>query len=169
MFAETHDSIGLLLSSSNQVLYTNAFTDFEADVRYTHRRNGFEQDVILRSQPPFPATYGLNPQTTLLQIWTEFLNPPEPPLSPTQVAAPIHNRGAVGQQTLFDESIDFGAMQIGRGSAFSIQGQTNQFGAVPVGKKWVQAQGRTFLVEEVLLNSVAQDLETLPATRSKGT
>jgi len=67
MFAETKDSIGQLLQSSNQVIYTNAFTDFQADVRYTHTKGKFEQDVILRSQPPPPAQYGLNSQSTLIE------------------------------------------------------------------------------------------------------
>lgn len=169
MFAQTQDSIGQLLQSSNQVIYTNAFTDFQADVRYTHRRNGFEQDVILRSQPPPPAQYGLNPQTTLLQIWTEYLNAPEPSVSSNQVTAPAPEAKVTGRLSLSDQRIDFGAMQIGRGSAFAIDGQTNQLAAVPVAKQWVHAQGRTFLVEQVLLKSIVQAVQTLPPAPSKGT
>ena len=114
MFAETKDSIGQLLQSSNQVVYTNAFTDFQADVRYTHTKAKLEQDVILRSQPPAPAQYGLNPQSTLIEIWTEFLNPPEPLIKEKQITV----QGEGVRQTRPDQNLDFGTMQMGRGRAF---------------------------------------------------
>ena len=55
LIAELQDSDGQLVST-NQVLYTNAFTDFHADVRYTYSRSGIEQDIILRQRPPLPES-----------------------------------------------------------------------------------------------------------------
>ena len=63
---------------SNQVIYPDAFTDFKADLRYTYTKAGFEQDIILREQPPTPESFGLDPETTRLQVLTEFFNPPQP-------------------------------------------------------------------------------------------
>ncbi len=44
IIAQVQDSIGQILTSSNHVLYTNALTDsasgLQADVLYTHKRNG---------------------------------------------------------------------------------------------------------------------------------
>ncbi len=62
MIAELTNSIGQVLGT-NQVIYTNAFTDFAADLVYTYTKAGFEQDVILREQPPTPESLGLNPGT----------------------------------------------------------------------------------------------------------
>jgi hypothetical protein len=36
---------GVLWGAPNVVIYTDAFTDFKADVRYTYPRAGFEQDI----------------------------------------------------------------------------------------------------------------------------
>src|SRR5882724_7853125 len=55
LIAQIQDSVGEL-ASSNQVVYPNAFAGVKADVRYTYRRGCFEQDVILREQPPAPES-----------------------------------------------------------------------------------------------------------------
>ena len=138
MFAQTTDTTGQLLSSSNQVIYTNAFTDFQADVLYTHRKKGYEQDVILRSQPPSPTQYGLNPQTTIMQVWTEFLNPPEPVITFKQVTV---NGGGISQ-VMEDQMLNFGSMQIGRGKAFSTESDIDRL-QLPgtVGKECVVEAG----------------------------
>jgi len=71
LIAELKDSLGLLYPP-NQVIYTNAFTDVRADVRYTYTKAGFEQDVILREQPPSPEAYGFDPATTKLEFTRSF-------------------------------------------------------------------------------------------------
>jgi len=76
LIAQLQDSQGELISS-NQVLYSDAFEGVKADVRYTYKKGSFEQDVILREQPPTPEAYGLNPATTELEVMTEFINPPQ--------------------------------------------------------------------------------------------
>ena len=60
LIAELTNSIGVVVGS-NVVIYPNAFTDIKADLRYTYTKAGFEQDIILRQQPPTPESFGLNP------------------------------------------------------------------------------------------------------------
>ena len=57
LFAGIQDSIGQLLPSGNQVIYTNAFANAEADVLYSQKLSGMEQDVVLRQQLPSASTY----------------------------------------------------------------------------------------------------------------
>ena len=155
LIASLQDSIGQLLPSLNQVVYTNAFTNLQADVRYSQKLNGFEQDIILRQQLPDPSQFGLEPASTKLQIWTEFIQAP----TPQQTSGTNQHSGLV------DEELDFGIMKMSRGNAFSI-GDENVL--VPVAKHWSVIQGRTFLIEEVLLSSLATQLQSLPPPSSNG-
>ena len=66
----------------NQVIYRDAFTDIQADVRYIYTRAGFEQDVILRQQLPSPTEFGMNPSNTRLEVWTEFFETAKPETNP---------------------------------------------------------------------------------------
>ena len=77
LIAELTNSIGVVVGS-NQVIYPDAFTDFKADLRYTYTKAGFEQDVILQEQPPTPESFGLNPDTTRLEMITGAFDPPKP-------------------------------------------------------------------------------------------
>jgi hypothetical protein len=148
LFAETQDSIGGLLTSGNQIIYTNAFTNADCDVLYTHKLSGLEQDIIIRQQLPSPASYGLTGSNIWLQVWTEF------PTSPAPQATQMQNG---------DNFLDFGVMKMGRGKAFMLGSSLN---GVPVVKSWITSQGRTFLIESVLLNSIASQLSQLPAFSS---
>src|SRR5580692_10503615 len=85
LIAALTNSTGEVLPSGNQVLYTNAFTGFAADLLYTYTKAGFEQDIILREQPPTPESLGLNADTARLQIFTEFFSPPQPTLESTTI------------------------------------------------------------------------------------
>ena len=139
------------LFSANQVIYPNAFTGVQADLLYTYTKAGFEQDIILRAQPPTPESFGLNPQTARLQVLTEFFNPPQPTVSATTVSTDAGD--------LTDDNLDFGTMQMGRGNAFLLG--TNS-PSVAVKQQWVLAGGRQLLVEEVPVMSIADELSQLP-------
>jgi hypothetical protein len=154
-----------VLAASNQVVYPNAFAGLNADLRYTYRKGGFEQDVVLNEQPPAPETFGLNSQYTHLQVLTEFFNPPEP----KQVRAK-----ASAKAGLTDTTLTFGQMKMVQGKAFSIphpasghplpsDGRGKGEGKVSVSKSWVKLQGRTFLIEELPVSSIAAQLQQLPA------
>ena len=70
------DSAGVIVGK-NEVLYTNAFTGLTADVRYRFKKAGLSQDVLFRQLPP-PGDFSLDPDTTDIEIWTEFLDNPQP-------------------------------------------------------------------------------------------
>ena len=157
LLADLQDSIGQLLSSGNQVMYTNAFGGglLQADILYKQAVTGFEQDIILRQQLPDPSQYGLEPGSTKLQVWTEFI------LAPTPQKTVTTDPGT----GLVNEDLEFGTMNMSRGNAFSIGDETV---LVPVAKHWSVIQGRTFLIEEVLLNSIASQMQSLPPPTQGG-
>ena len=150
-FAVVQHSDGLL-SGTNQVIYTNAFDGVLADVRYTYRRSGFEQDVILRGQPASPTNFNMNAETTRLVVFTEFLNPP----------IPVKTTNAVAGTDLVDETLSFGKTKMIRGKAFPLQNAGGQPGNVPTAKSWITVSGRTFLIEEVKYRAVEEQLQALP-------
>ena len=86
LIAELTNSVGQLISS-NQVIYPNAFVGVDADLLYTYKKSGFEQDVIFRHQPPTPEQFGFNSSNTRLQLLTEFFNPPAPSETVSSVKA----------------------------------------------------------------------------------
>ena len=149
--AQVTNSIGQLISS-NEVWYDNAFTGVKAGVRYTYTREGFEQDVILEEQPPPPESYGLNSGTTVLQAYTEFISPPAPSVSMSFITE------GNGQQ-LLDKSLSFSTMKIGRGIAFLA---ANSSESTPVAKDWANLEGRQFLIEQVPINQINDQLQALP-------
>lgn len=149
LIAEVKESEGQVVGD-NVVMYLNAFTDIQADIKYTVTLAGFEQDVVLRTQPPSPEQFGMNPRTTRLQVLTEFVEAPTP-------AKDIRQAGG-----LADQSLGFGQMSIGSGKAFSVDAEGDTTGQVPVAKEWTPLEGRDFLIEEVYYEKVAGQLQRLP-------
>src|SRR6478736_1150759 len=156
LLAEVKESDGRIVGD-NVVIYSDAFTDFQADLRYIYTKAGFEQDVVLRQQPPAPEQFNLNPQTTRLQVLTEFV----------EADAPKKVAGVAGG--LRDESLLFDQMVIGPGKAFSVDAEGDSSGHEPVAKGWQQLEGRNFLIEEVQYESVVEQLQKLESpTQYKG-
>ncbi|HKX60248.1 MAG TPA: hypothetical protein VJS65_00370, partial [Verrucomicrobiae bacterium] len=160
------DSIGLV--NGNQVSYPDALDGtFRADVRYTYSISSFEQDIVLVEQPPSPAEYGLDPRTTRLEVWTEFVQPPVPNrISRTLKAIPsASKRAAVTAPGFTDETLSFGSMMIGSGTAFPLENgpvSPPDGGPVVVGKEWLNLTGRTFLIEKVDYADIEAELSRLP-------
>ena len=155
LIAQIQDSQGQLISS-NQVLYPNAFAGVQADVRYTYKKGSFEQDVILRQQPPTPESLGLNSQSTEIQVLTEFIDPPQ--------ASVVED--AVPTKSLPDEDISWGAMRIGHGRAFDLGNPPGIHSHISVRRQYVAAQGRNILVEGVSISQVQPNLMNLPLQSS---
>ncbi len=153
LLATVRDSTGVLLPP-NQVVYPSAFSGLLADLRYTYTKQGFEQDVILRESPRPPAFYGLNNETTALEVWTEF-DAPEP------------QRLRAASKGLPDETISFGKMRILRGKAFTLGTPQTPMSGVPVGKTWLPAGGRQYLIESVGHRSVERELDKLPQVEAR--
>lgn len=153
------NSIGVLISA-NQVLYQNAFSGLtNCHVRYTLTKSGLEQDIVITERLPFaPEDFGMNSETTVLEVITEFLSPPTPNVTATNLL--------VGT----DASLNFGAMQIVSGTAFSAPAAGGQdAGARRVLKDWItdSQSGRTFLVEKVTYAEIKSTLDNLPAVENR--
>lgn len=149
LLAEVKESEGQLIGD-NVVNYPDAFTDLRADVRYTYTRAKFEQDVVLREEPPGPEQFGLNPESTRLQVLTEFVEAPQPAKASKQMGG------------LTDETLNFGALSIGAGKAFDATA-TKKFGQhVPVAKEWSVIEGRAFLIEGASYQKIAETIRKLP-------
>jgi hypothetical protein len=146
----------------NQIVYRDAFAGLRADVRYTYMRDGFEQDIILREAPAgSPADYGLNPETTRLEVFTEFVEAPAGLATTEFLKIEQDPQKRMRMVDFVDETLHFGALKIGKGRAFDLQGKLR--GDLPVGKTWEVLEGRTFLIEAVEFEAVAPALNELPA------
>jgi len=172
MIAEIKDSIGEL-TSPNQVTYPDAFDGAcIADVRYTYTKGGFEQDIILRTSPPSPAEWGLDPETTRLEVFTEFIEAPAAQVTSVTLKREENEvaRRLMKEPDLIDQHLDFGGLHIGRGQAFPLGGRDDLFGgdpeSVPTGKSLEQIEGRLILIEKVDYPAVRQQLGQLPKSAS---
>jgi len=148
LLGELTNSAGNLLNSGSQVLYPSCFTDIEADLLYINQIDRVEQLVIIRQQLPSPEEWGLDPASTVLQVISEFFNPPPPIITRRTV------RGTV------DEQLDFGIMQMVKGEAFAIGSETN---TIAVTKQWLLLDGRQCLVESTPFSRLEPLLKDLPA------
>jgi len=135
----------------NQVLYADAFSNVTADVLYTYTKAGLSQDIVLRQSLPTPDAYGLADDTTILQVYTQFFNPPQPEMT------------AVTNASVTDDQVlDFGDMKIGMGQALFLNGQDEAIPAGPVAKQWVHVNNGIYLVESVPYQSISNRLQALP-------
>ncbi len=154
----------------NQIIYRDAFDHLRADVLYTYRRTGLEQDIILREQPPGPQALGLLREATRLEVLTEFFVAPQPQkrqIVLDRVDDPAL-RAAMAAPDWIDEELDFGPFRIPQGKAFLLGGGPAAEDAVIVGKEWTTTAGqRTILIESVDYLALLPQLEQLPAPGGK--
>ncbi|HEX3718234.1 MAG TPA: hypothetical protein VH595_09710 [Verrucomicrobiae bacterium] len=153
--AWVQDCTGAIIGS-NQVVYSDGFTNLTADICYTYRKAGLSQDIVIRQQPPSPESYGLSPQTTILQVYTEFFRPPQPAL-----AVVVTNNGSTDVRRL-----SFGEMKMPVGRALFLRSQDASAQAGAVSKQWVQIENRTFLIESIPYGSISNFLRHLPPQAS---
>lgn len=151
LFAEVKDCVGQI-AGSNVVLYADAFAGVKAGVRYSYTKSGFEQDIVIQSLPPSPKDYGLNPDSTRMQVFTEFLSPPAP-------AKTAQTLSVAKGETLPDEALNFGEMTITKGRAFAVGSENPD--ELPVAKQWQKLDGRDILVEEIPYKQVVEQIQTL--------
>ena len=119
LIAEVTNCIGELVAP-NVIVYPSAFDTLKAGIRYTYTKSGFSQDIIFYQNPGSPSDYGLDPATTVLEMYTEFFSPP----------APAIQSGSDNDQTL-----TFGKMQMARGAAYLPDQNLEE---IPVIKTWVR-------------------------------
>jgi len=113
LFAPVQDSAVAELLPPNRVLYRGAFAanGFEADLLLTYTKQRLESDVLLIQKPKSPDAFGLNPETSLLQVRHAWLNVPVPKRSFNAV-----------ESGLVDETLDFGELWFPTGKAFTWSG-----------------------------------------------
>lgn len=156
LIAQTRNSTGLLFEP-NQVIYKNAFvgdSGVDADVQYVVSKAGLQQNILIHALPS-SETLGLSSGSVRLQCLTEFFDPPVPEL----------RAGSMTPDGLSDETVDFSSMTMPTGKAFAIGDADADARPVPVFKQWiVLTSGRTFLVEQIPVAAVREQLERLPAS-----
>lgn len=152
LIAEVKDCAGQLLTTpaSNVVFYPDAFAGLHAALRYTYTLHGFEQDVVLYENPGSPAAYGLDPATTRLEMWTEFLAGPTPRV-----------RALATEDGDDDEQVHFGTMLLGQGQAYFLSLAHHDEYPLPVRKIWRRSGNTTFLVESVRYSAARRFLQRL--------
>jgi hypothetical protein len=166
--ATTHRSVGELLEP-NQIIYRDAFDNIHADVLYTFRTSGLEQDIIFRENPPAPELFGLLPESTKLEVMSEFYETPNPGkrVSTLDEVTDPQLRQQMAEPDWIDEELNFGNVILPRGKAFSVA-TANQNQTIPteqsspVGKRWINNGSRSALIESVDYYNVRSILETLP-------
>ncbi len=144
----------------NQILYPEAFDSVSADVRYTYTTIGLEQDVILHEAPPAPERFGMSAASTRLEVWTEFVQSPEPIRHARPVSRVDSRSDPASSPVLWDEELDFGSMRMGIGKTFVLGSEADCLAFVA--KQWVVDGGRRFLVEAVAVPSLETSLQSLP-------
>lgn len=159
LIAQLQDSTGELISV-NQILYPNAFEGVNASVRYTYKRSGLEQDVILQENPRPPSYYGLNDDTTELEVMTAFISPPDASVSAA-------DSGTADLEP--DENISWGATSLGKGRAFDMGSPGNSLRRLRVSKQYMTVQGQPVLLEKVSMKELLPQLSRLPAQSSNET
>ncbi|HYV26896.1 MAG TPA: hypothetical protein VFA77_05155, partial [Candidatus Eisenbacteria bacterium] len=166
--AAVKDSVGELLPP-NQVFYPDCFDGLRADVRFTYRRSGLEQDVILRQRPALPE--GWQPAHARLAVVTEFLDPPVPQIREIILKKEEDpaKRVQMAMPDLINQDLNFGGVQMFLGRAFSVEGEQTDNGLpmIPIAKTWWQAEGRTFLTEQVEHEAIAPLLRDLPQASNR--
>jgi hypothetical protein len=158
LIAELTNSVGQI--SGSTIIYTNVMTDIDCDLVLSFRNGSVESDLIFMSKLPPPEAFGMNPDTTRLQLITEFFDSPEP------VVKTLAVNPADG---LADAILKFGKMQMRpAGKAFSVGPggqpvQPSQPSGVKIYKSWLHVAGRQMLIEETWYRNVKPQLDELSA------
>lgn len=149
-----------VIQSSSKIIYRDAFSNLRADVQYEYTASHVEQNIILRQRPPAPETFGLNPDTTQLEVWTIWPGASKPREQQSRVTL---RPGASGlaKVTANDSALDFGTMKIARGKAFNLDTDPQP---LSVAKEWHTMQDGGLLAEIVDYRAVRQKLLVLPTT-----
>jgi hypothetical protein len=150
----------------NRLVYRNGFQGIEADVLLVWKHHAFSQNVILRQRPELPPE--MNPDTTRLEVVTEFVETPVPVLNEGVVQTP-------GQPDLVEHvTIGLGPLLAVRGRAFPVAGEAaldlsgglRAEAGVVVIKQWHELQdARRFVIESASWREIEPYLQELPVAQ----
>lgn len=160
------------LVSPNEVQFADAFQGFACDLRYVYRRGDFRQEVLPREQvaPETLAAAGFPLADSVLEIWTEFHEAPEPVIESRVIrreANPMR-RTAMVEPDLVSEDLDFGALKLPSGRAYLKGREDGQTEPVNILNRWLRLEGRVFLVESIPLDQSENLFAHLPTGGSSG-
>lgn len=166
LLAEARERVGRI-QSADQILFPDAFDDLRADLRYTVSLNGFEQDVIFREPLPSPEEFGLDPESTKLEVLTEFMESPVPRRQSRSIRRLPTPKVSVPVEAEFvDETLHFGSMVMGPGRVFDLLNESETIAGVC--KRWMKFDQRDFLVESVAYSEVRELLNALDSKPGAG-
>jgi len=164
-----------VLVDPRRVVYDRALVGggFAASVVYSLPDTGsFHQDVVFVGfDPGFdPTAWGFaadSTNTLLIQIITEFYDPPQPQMlaRPLYVEQDPDVRASMASPDLIDYTLDFGHYVFGPGRAYTTATNDSASAGVTVAKEFVTSSGRTFCVESVPFRWLARELYSLPPVR----
>ena len=163
LIAEVQSSEGKLVTP-NTVLYADAFDGVQADLAYVNRRDGLAQEVVLREALPGPEFWGLDPDSSRLEVITEFVEAPAFTKRDRVLRSVAQDaeRGTWAAPDLVDAEVGFGAYRLGPGRAFAL-GEEDDLGAgTAVAKRWEELEGRSVLLEQVEWRQVKDEIGRLP-------
>jgi len=168
LLAQTKNSRAELVSS-NLIVFRDAFdgSGIEASVKYSYRRGRFSQDVMFERGPSVsPTDFGMSTNTRL-EILTELISSPTPTRTSWVMKreTDASKRARMVEPDLVDEKLDYGAMAMYLGRAFS--SDSSKRSGIPVAKRLLNLEGRTVLSEAVEWRDVVARLNELP--RQAGT
>jgi hypothetical protein len=62
----------------NVIVFSNVLSGLRADLVLVWAKNGFEQNLVLKQNPPPPESFSMSSTTTTLQLWTAMDSCPVP-------------------------------------------------------------------------------------------
>jgi hypothetical protein len=149
VIAQLQDCNGTIVGR-NEVIYSNALSNLNANVAYIYSVTGISQCVDLAARPPPPDAFGLSDACSVLQIYTAFT-------APQPVATAITNGGTVD-----DIVLNFGAMSMSPGKALFLDGSNGPVTVGTVSKQWITVSSNQYLVESLPYSEIAGQLAQLP-------
>jgi RHS repeat-associated protein len=147
LISEFRSTAATLTPGDSKIVWKDCATDFKCNLVIDNKLSGMDQCLEILEEPPAPSAFGLNNDTTRLQLITEFFNPPAAKKDTINVNG-ISDDGIVG----------FGDLKMGPGKAFTIGDSKTTH----VSKHWGKLDGRDCLVEEIPYNAIKRNLKTLP-------
>ena len=164
--AAVQSSVGTLYPP-NVIVFSNVLSGLRADLMLVWAKNGFEQNLVLKQNPPPPGSFSMSSSTTTLQLWTAMDSCP----------VPQEQRPVLLPSGLEDHILIFGGTWFPVGAAFAFgnaflapNGQAAQVrlirpsdpGTVPTAKSLLSIAGQEVLIEEVRYSDLATVLSQLP-------
>ena len=153
--AELRPEVSGVLHPPNRVVYADVFDNgVLGEVHYVYTKSRFSATVVLLGQVPPPSDWGLDPNTSSLEVVTELFDLPAVEKSVREV--PVNRDG---QAPMPDEQLKLGSAEIGEGRAFRWDNEN----PIPVAKTLTRIDGRDLLFESVDYISAKPEIDALPA------